>query len=47
MEGKVLKLLNHTGKLILIRTCLASIPVYLSNCFWDNYEGHRKLYLAN
>jgi hypothetical protein len=57
-------LLNHAGKLVLIRTCLASIPLYLlsfkfprwdtdlinshmSNCFWDNYEGHRKLHLAN
>jgi hypothetical protein len=59
------KLLNHVGNLILIRTCLASIPVYLlsflkfprwaidlinshmANWFWDDYEGHRKLHLAN
>jgi hypothetical protein len=59
------KLLNHVGKLILIRTCLVNIPVYLlsffkfprwatnlinshmTNCFWDDYEGHRKLHLAN
>jgi hypothetical protein len=19
----------------------------MANCFWDNYEGHRKLHLAN
>jgi hypothetical protein len=59
------KLLTHAGRLILIKTCLASIPVYLlsffrfpkwatdlinshmANCFWDDYEGHRKLHLAN
>jgi hypothetical protein len=59
------KLLNHAGKLILIKTCLASISVYLlsffkfprwatdlinshmGNCFWDEYQGHRKLHLAN
>jgi hypothetical protein len=59
------KLLTQAGRLLLIRTCLASIPVYLlslfkfprwaidlinshmANCFWDDYEGHKKLYLAN
>jgi hypothetical protein len=48
-----------------MKTCLASIPVYLmsffkfprwtidlinyhmANCFWDDYEGHKKLHLAN
>jgi hypothetical protein len=62
LEGK---LLNHARKLILIRTCLVSILVYLlsflkfprwatdlinshmAKCFWDDYEGHRKLHLAN
>jgi hypothetical protein len=52
-------------RIVLIKTCLASIPVYLlsffkfprwtidlinshmANCFWDDYEGHRKLHLAN
>jgi hypothetical protein len=59
------KLLTQAGRLLLIRTCLASISVYLlslfkfprwaidlinshmANCFWDDYEGHKKLYLAN
>jgi hypothetical protein len=60
-----LKVLSHVGKLILIRTCLASIPVcllsffkfprwafglinsHMGNYFWDDYQGHRKLHLAN
>jgi hypothetical protein len=51
--------------MILIKTCIASIPIYLfyffkfprwavdlinshmTNCFWDDYKGHRKLHLAN
>jgi hypothetical protein len=51
--------------MILIKTCIASIPIYLlsyfkflrwvvdlinshmANCFWDDYEGHKKLHLAN
>jgi hypothetical protein len=57
------KLLTRVGKIVLIKTCLASIFVYLhflfpkwafdlinshmTNCFWDDYEGHRKLHLAN
>jgi hypothetical protein len=59
------KLLSHAGRLILIKTCIASIPTYLmpffkfprwvvdlinshmTNCFWDDYEGHRKMHLAN
>jgi hypothetical protein len=59
------KLLTQAGRLLLIKTCLASIPVYLlslfkfprreidlinshmANCFWDDYEGHKKLHLAN
>jgi hypothetical protein len=59
------KLLTQAGRLVLIKTCLATIPLYLlsfykfprwgidlinshmANCFWDDYEGHRKLHLAN
>jgi hypothetical protein len=59
------KLLTQAGRLILIKTCLSSIPVYLlsffkfprwaidlinshmANCFWGDYEGHRKLHLAH
>jgi hypothetical protein len=59
------KLLTHAGRMVLIKTCIASIPVYLlsffkfprwvvdlinshmANYFWDNYEGHTKLHLAN
>jgi hypothetical protein len=59
------RLLSQAGRMILIKTCIASIPIYLlsffkfprwildlinshmSNCFWDDYEGHRKLHLAN
>jgi hypothetical protein len=59
------KLLTQAGRLILIKTCLASIPVYLlsffkfprwvidllnshmANYFWDDYEGQKKMHLAN
>jgi hypothetical protein len=59
------KLLSRADRIILIETCLASIPMYLlsffkfprwatdminyhmANCFWDDYEGHRKLHLTN
>lgn len=59
------KLLSYKGRLTLIKTCLASIPVYLlsffkfpkwaldminsqmANCLWNDYEGHRKIHLAN
>jgi hypothetical protein len=59
------KLLTQARRLILIKTCIASIPTYLltffkfprcvvdlinshmTNCSWDDYEGHRKLHLAN
>jgi hypothetical protein len=59
------KLLTQAGRLVLIKTCLSTITVYLlsfykfsrwgidlinshmANCFWDDYEGHRKLHLAN
>jgi hypothetical protein len=59
------KLLTQARRIVLIKTCLASIPVYLlsyfkfpkwaidlinshmANCLWDDYEGHRKLHLAN
>jgi hypothetical protein len=59
------KLLSQAGRMILIKTCIASISIYLlsffkfprwvvdlinshmSNCFQDDYEGHRKLHLAN
>jgi hypothetical protein len=65
IAGRRGKLLTQTGRLILIKTCLASIPVYLmsffkfprwaidllnshmANCFWDDYEGHKKMHLAN
>jgi hypothetical protein len=59
------KLLTQAGRLVLIKTCIASIPVYLlslfkfprwaidlinshmAHCFWDSYEGHKKMHLAN
>jgi hypothetical protein len=59
------KLLSYRGRIILIKTCLASIPIYLlsffkfpkwaldlintqmANCLWNDFEGHRKLHLAN
>jgi hypothetical protein len=59
------KLLTQVGRLVLIKACIASIPIYLlsffkfsrwaidlinshmPNCFWDDYEGHRKMHLAN
>ena len=59
------KLLSYKGRLILIKACLASIPIYLlsffkfpkwaieminsqmANCLWNDFEGHRKLHLAN
>ena len=51
--------------MILIKSCLASIPIYLlsffkfpkwaldlintqmANCLWNDFEGHRKIHLAN
>jgi hypothetical protein len=57
--------LSQTGRLLLIKTYLASIPIYLlslfkfphwaidlinshmANCFWDDYEGYKKLHLVN
>jgi hypothetical protein len=59
------KLLTRAGRMILIKTYIASIPIYMlslfkfpswvvdiinshmANCFWDEYEGHKKLHLAN
>jgi hypothetical protein len=59
------KLLSYRGRIILIKTCLASISIYLlsffkfpkwaldlintqmANCLWNDFKGHRKLYLAN
>jgi hypothetical protein len=59
------KLLSYAGRLVLIRACLASIPLYLlfffkfpkwalelintqmAHCLWNDFEGHRKLHLAN
>jgi hypothetical protein len=59
------KLLSYASRVLMIRTCLASIPVYLlsffkfpkwaldlinsqmANCLWNDFEGHRKLHLAN
>jgi hypothetical protein len=59
------QLLSRAGRIILIKACLASIPIYLlsffnfprwsidlinshmSNCLWDDYDGHKKLHLAN
>jgi hypothetical protein len=59
------KLLTQAGRVVLIKICLTSIPVYLlpyfkfprwaidlidshvANCLWDDYEGYRKLHLAN
>jgi hypothetical protein len=59
------KLLTQAERLVLIKTCIASIPIYLlsffkfpkcaidlinshmTHCFWDSYEGHRKMHLAN
>jgi hypothetical protein len=58
-------MLTQAGRLVLIKTCIASIPVYLLSffkfpkwaiklinshmvhCFWDSYEGHKKMHLAN
>jgi hypothetical protein len=59
------KLLSRAVRIILIKTCLTTIHVYLLsffkftrwaidlinshmvNYFWDDYEEHRKLHLAN
>ena len=65
MAGWRGKLLSYAGRILLIKTCLASIPVYLlsffkfpkwaldlintqmAHCLWNDFEGHRKLHLAN
>jgi hypothetical protein len=65
IAGRREKLPNKAGRIILIKACLPSIPIYLmsffkfprwvidlinshmSNCFWDDYEGHKKLHLVN
>jgi hypothetical protein len=59
------KLLTRAGRIILIKSSPASMPIYLlsffkfpkwaiepinsqmANCFWDDYQGHRKMHLAN
>lgn len=59
------KLLSYAARVILIITCLASIPVCLlfflkfpkwtlelinipmANCMWNDFEGHKKIYLAD
>lgn len=65
MAGWRGKLLSYSARLTLIKTCLASIPVYLlsffrfpkwalnlinsqlAHCLWSDFEGNRKLHLAN
>ena len=65
MAGWRGKLLSYAGRILLIKTCLASIPVYLlsffkfpkwaldlintqmAHCLWSDFEGNRKLHLAN
>ena len=65
MAGWRGKLLSYAARVILIKACLASIPVYLlsffkfpkwaldlinsqlAHCLWSDFEGNRKLHLAN
>ena len=65
MAGWRGKLLSLAGRILLIKTCLASIPVYflsffkfpkwaldlintrMAHCLWSDFEGNRKIHLAN
>ena len=65
MAGWRGKLLSYAARVILIKACLASIPVYLlsffkfpkwaldlinsqlAHCLWSDFEGNRKIHLAN
>uniref|UniRef100_A0A453STI6 Reverse transcriptase zinc-binding domain-containing protein n=1 Tax=Aegilops tauschii subsp. strangulata TaxID=200361 RepID=A0A453STI6_AEGTS len=65
MAGWRGKLLSYSARIVLIKTCIASIPVYLlsffkfprwaldlvnsqlAHCLWSDFEGNRKLHLAN
>ena len=65
MAGQRGKLLSYAARSVLIKSCLASIPIYLlaffkftkwaldlinshmANFLWNDFEGHKKLHLAN